>query len=223
MAAGTLPLIHDAGALEALVEEIGFLPFVRSGVSGFSLEECTPEGRWFVKDVKGPWEWREAVADGGRIAYGKLFRAKAGFVSLAWYPDLCNHRRGGRTFGMRYQQGEIPRAERDIMALLAQNGPMLTRDLRAAFGTKGFDRTVTSLQMRTDITVQRLEYNRDAFGRPYGWGIARLAPSDHVFGSEVTEGRFAACTPEASLQRLCRQVEALFPNAAERDILRLLR
>lgn len=216
-----LPMIHNAQALEALVEEIGLLPFVACGVKGFSLEECTPAGMWFVKGVEGPWEWREAVADGGRIAYAKLFRRKAGFVSRAWYPDLANWRRSGLDFDERYDHGMIPRAEKQIMDLLRAQGPMLTRALKTAVGAKGFDTAATSLQMRTDITVQRLEYNRDAFGREYGFGVTRLAPSETVFGDELPCARYDDA-PETSLRRLCDHVATLFPHAAESDIYKLL-
>lgn len=217
-----LPMIHNAQELEALVEEIGLLPFVSCGVEGFSLEECTPTSMWFVKGVEGPWEWRETLADSGRIAYAKLFRRKAGFVSRTWYPDLANWRRGGLDFDERYAGGMISRAEKQIMDLLRTQGPMLTRALKAAVGAKGFDTAATSLQMRTDITVQRLEYNRDAFGREYGFGVSRLAPSESVFGDALPCARFDDA-PEASLRRLCDHVAALFPAAAEKDIHKLLR
>jgi hypothetical protein len=76
-----LPIIHNVQELETLIHEIGFLPMFHSKISGFSLEECTPKDRWFVKNVEGPWEWREAVAQKGEMAYGKLFNKKTGFVS----------------------------------------------------------------------------------------------------------------------------------------------
>lgn len=61
-----LPVIKNARELAGLVREIGFLPLFRCEIDGFSLQECTPAGYWFVKDVEGPWEWREEVAAGAR-------------------------------------------------------------------------------------------------------------------------------------------------------------
>lgn len=217
-----LPLIRDADALAALVMEVGFLPLVPCGVEGFSVQDCTPADRWFVKDVEGPWEWRETIADRGQIAYGKLFACKAGFISPTFYPDFVNWRRNGQSFRARYEAGFISRNEKEIMSLLETNGPMLSRDLKAQVGTKGFDRAVTLLQMRTDITVQRLEYNRDAFGRPYGWGITRFAPSETVFGHALVEAQFGT-PPELSRQRLANHIATLFPSAPEQAILRVLR
>mgnify|MGYP003623648521 CR=1 FL=1 len=215
-------MINSAGELTALVLDIGFLPFVANAIEGFSLEECTPSGRWFVRDVEGPWEWREAVADGGQIAYGKLLNKKAGFISPAWYPDFANWRRGGMDFAERYEQGLIPRMDKQIMDTLDDQGPMLSRDLKRMLGQKGFDTAITSLQMRTDITIQRLEYRRDAFGQAYGMGSTRFAKAETVFGDLLVRMRFSE-PPEASLERLVAQVQGMFPEAAEKDILRLVR
>lgn len=73
-----LPVIKNARELADLVREIGFLPLFRCEIDGFSLQECTPAGYWFVKDVEGPWEWREEVAAEGEIAYAKLLTKKPG-------------------------------------------------------------------------------------------------------------------------------------------------
>ena len=93
--------IRSAKELSELVQEIGFLPFFPNEISGYSLKEQTPSNLWFVEGVEGPWEWREQVAAEGKIAYAKLFRGKAGFVSMDWYPDLANYRRDGYDFEAR--------------------------------------------------------------------------------------------------------------------------
>lgn len=215
-------MIENAQALEALVLEVGLLPFVRCGIEGFSLEECTPQGMWFVRGVEGPWEWRETVADAGRIAYGKLFAGKSGFASPAWYARLAGWRRKNLSFAERYEGGMISRREREIMDLLEKNGPMLTRDLRAALGKKGLDTALTALQMRTDVLIQRLEYKRDAFGRPYGMGVSRIAPSELVLG-EACVHVWRNRPPEDSYQALFAHIRSLFPDAEEKAVARLLK
>ena len=74
--------------LEALVRQMGFLPFFRCSIPQFSIEEFTPGRYWFVEGVEGPWEWRMELARRGAVAYGKLFAKKAGLVSREWYPGL---------------------------------------------------------------------------------------------------------------------------------------
>lgn len=221
MATGKLPRVESAQALEELVLEIGLLPFVEGGIQGLSLEAATPRERWFVRGVEGPWEWRETVADRGIVAYGKLFSRKAGFANPDCFADLVNWRRKGMSFEERYERGEIRRMEKQIMDLLETNGPMLTRDLRRILGEKGFECAATSLQMRTDIVIQRLEYRVDAFGRPYGMGVARLAPSELALGDAVVCARMQD-TPEQSFARLYERILARFPQAEDNAIRRLL-
>lgn len=215
-------MIDSAQALEALVREVGLLPFVRCGMEGFSLKDCTPPGMWFVRGVEGPWEWRETVADAGNIAYGKLFAGKSGFASPVWYAALVNWRRKGLSFAERYEDGMIPRREKEIMDLLARNGPMLTRDLRAALGEKGLDTALTSLQMRTDVLISGMEHKRDAFGRPYGIGVSRIAPSEQVLGAARVRAQLDR-PPEDSYQALFAHIRRLLPAADEKAIARLLR
>ncbi len=217
-----LKMVHSAAEVDALVREIGFLPFVRCEIVGFSLEECTPRDRWFVKDVEGPWEWRETVADGGEIAYGKLFNKKAGFISPDHYPDFVNYRREGLDFDARYQRGLVPHKEKRLIDLLDSRGPMLSREMKAVFGLKGFDTAITSLQMRTYVTIQRLEYKRDAFGRPYGMGVSRYARSETAFGEAFVTSRYGDA-PEHSYRRLYEHVAKLFPSASEKQIWTVLR
>lgn len=218
-----LPMIHGAAELDALVREIGFLPLFRSNIPGFSVEDLTPRDRWFVKGVEGPWEWREALADSGQIAYAKVFDKKAGLIAPECYPDFANLRRDGHDFIDRYEQGRCSRNEKLLFDLLAVGGATLSGDLKARSGmVKGFDTAIASLQMRTDVTIRRLEYKRDRFGRPYGWGEARFQLSDDAFGEAFVRSRFDE-TPDSSYQRLRDRVAALFPHASERDIASLLR
>ncbi len=216
------PLINSAAELEALVMDIGFLPLFHCRIPGFSVADITPQERWFVKDVEGPWEWREALADGGTIAYAKVFERKAGFVSPDYYPDLANWRRGGLDFDTRYESGLIHRNEKRIMDALA-DGPLLSRDLKSRSGlVKGFDGALTSLQMRTDVVIRRLEYKRDAFGKPYGMGSSRFCRSDDAFGEEFVSSKFDD-PPEVSLAWLTERAAKFLPDVSAQEIAALLR
>ena len=95
-------------ALEEAVLELGFLPFFRNSIPGFSVAERTPPEFWFVKDRDGPWEWKGPVLRGGKCAYGKFFRGKAVYVALEWLPDLVNARRDGYDFEGMYADGYTP-------------------------------------------------------------------------------------------------------------------
>lgn len=218
-----LPMVHNVGEVEALIREVGFLPFCRCEIPGFSLQECTPKDRWFVKDVEGPWEWREMVAEKGEIAYGKLIQRKKAFVSRAFYPDFVNYRRDGMDFDLCYEQGRASRNEKLIMDALQSRGSLMTHEIKSASGVvKGFETAITALQMRAYITTERLDYRRDAFGRPYGWGVARYALSEAVFGEAFVCSRYGD-SPERSYRRLFENIAKHFPNASEREIRTVLR
>jgi hypothetical protein len=108
--------VKNAEDLVRRVEELGFLPFTRCGVEGLSLEELTPPEFWFVRDVEGPWEWRQQAIE--RFAYGKFFVKNAGIVSYEWFPALSNFRRDGLDFDARYEDGRIPQSTKRIYELI---------------------------------------------------------------------------------------------------------
>ena len=70
--------------LAAWVDEVGFLPLFQNEAAGFSVEEHTASLSWWTGDERhDPWEWRRLIARSGRVAYGKFFGKKAGFISKA--------------------------------------------------------------------------------------------------------------------------------------------
>ena len=81
------------------IDEIGFLPLFKNEVDGFSAEENTADLYWWTGDPEqDPWEWRALIARSGRVAYGKFFGKRAGFISKAWFPHFANWRRDGYDF-----------------------------------------------------------------------------------------------------------------------------
>lgn len=221
------PQIHNAMELEALVQQLGFLPFFSCSIPNFSIEEFTPEQYWFANGVDGPWEWRMELARRGVVAYGKLFSKRAGLVSREWYPDLANYRRDGYDFDARYEEGLASYREKCVMDVLLRDGPTLSKDLKrlAGFGSdglKGFDSVITNLQMQTYITVHSFEYAYDRYGKPYGWGIAKYAVTEDVLGTDVTQGAYSR-NPKESKARIIQYLGTLCPKAFDNDLARLLR
>lgn len=221
----TLPMIRSAAELAELVEEIGFLPFFGSEIPGFSLKDCTPKDMWFVEGVKGPWEWREEIASGGRIAYGKLFRGKAGFVSMKWYPDLANYRRNGYDFDALYDDGLASRKSKCVMDMMYEYEGLLSTDLKklAGFGKegmKGFDSVMTQLQMQTYLTVKSFEYKKDKQGKTYGWGVGRYIMPEKYYGEDLVRSAYER-EPEESLERLLEQAARIMPEAGRKELVKV--
>ena len=92
------PEIYSASGLIELIQQIGFLPLLASGIVGFSAEEFVDEDCWYVALPEGGWEWplwkwKGEIVTEMPCMYGKFFNKKAGFISKEWWPDFCNYRR----------------------------------------------------------------------------------------------------------------------------------
>ena len=155
----------------------------------------------------------------GHFAYGKFFNGKAGFVTMDWWPDLCNYRRA------KYPEPPEDSIEGTVLEILRVNGSMITRELRSACGFDGakmrsrFDGYVTRLQMACRVVTEDFVYPTDRHGNRYGWGWALLTTPEHLFSP-------AACqcprTPEESLERLLCHLRKFLPQATEKQLVKLI-
>ena len=67
--------LHTVDEAIEYINKAGFLPLFKNNVPGFSLEERTVPDYWWSGDIKNdPWEWREIIAAGHEVAYGKFLR-----------------------------------------------------------------------------------------------------------------------------------------------------
>ena len=81
------------------INQVGFLPLFANEVPGFSAEEHVSPLFWWTGDPEqDPWLWREIIARSGKVAYGKFFNRKTGFISKEWLPAFANYRRNGYDF-----------------------------------------------------------------------------------------------------------------------------
>jgi len=218
--------IASPAALDAAARELGFLPFFKNSIPGFSIAERTPPELWFAGDVDGPWEWKGPVIRMGNCAYGKFFKGKAVYVSLDWLPDLVNYRRDGYDFDARCEDGLASWHEKRIYETLSAAGSLRSRELKndcgyGKEGIKGFDQIMTRLQMQTYVCVQDFEYDLDRHGAPYGWGVARYTTPEALYGRRLVRSAYRR-SPEESLKRIVEHLKSVLP-ADEKAILRLVR
>ena len=217
--------IDSLQALSDRVEELGFLPFFRNEIPGFSIEEHTPPELWF-EDRPGPWEWKGPVASADSCVYGKFFRGRAGFISREWFPAFSNYRRDGYDFDARYDDGLASHRDKAVYDVLAERGVLLSKELKrlAGYGKdgeKGFDGLITRLQMQTYVVIEDFVYAMDRQGREYGWGIARYATPEARFGTDWLEQAYRE-DPAAARDRIYAHLHGLFPAATEKQLRRLL-
>lgn len=220
-----IPDMTGPEVIRETVEALGFLPFFRNEIPGFSIEEHTPPALWFG-DRPGPWEWKGPVASSESCVYGKFFRGRAGFVSRDWFPIFSNYRRDGYDFDARYDDGLASHRDKAVYDALAERGALLSKDLKrlAGYGKdgeKGFDGLITRLQMQTYVIIGDFSYAVDRYGREYGWGIARYTTPEARFGADWLEQAYRE-DPKASRERVCARLGELFPTATEKQLRRLL-
>ena len=215
------------------IDKYGILPFFSNDIKGFSIEEhCSP--KVYFGEEPGVWEWKGPIIQETKCAYGKFFQKKAAFVKKEWYYDLANYRRDGYDFDARVSDGLVNYNEDFLYNIISSKHSILSKTAKAIGGyvkpkekgkdswvpRKGFDTTITALQMKGYVLITDFDYEMDKNGEFYGWGIARYATSEEWFGKSFAK-RCYKRTPEESYQRLYKQIKKI-TGAEEYQIRRFL-
>ena len=206
------------------VQQIGFLPLLDSGISGFSAEEMVAEDCRYVTFPDGGWDWplwkwKGPIVTEGNCVYGKFFNKKAGFVSREWWSDLCNYRRS------QHPMPAPGSVEEAILFTLQEHGSLITRQLRTLCGFTGpkmrsrFDAIITRLQMGCYIVTEDFVYPRDRHNHEYGWGWSLLTTPEQLYGSAACQ---STCSPDESFQRMFTHLRSLLPNADEKALKKMI-
>ena len=214
--------------LEHTVMELGFLPLFANEVRGFSVEERTdPEAWWTEQEDRDPWSWRELLARRGKVAYGKFFGGRAGFVSLDWFPRFANARRDGYDFDALWEEGKAKAKLKKIMDLFPGTEERFSFEVRrlAGFGSEGehgFEAAVTALQMQTYLVIRDFRSRLNKAGQPYGWHIAVLCTPEARWGYDLVSSAYDE-EPEDSREAIFRHLRERFPRAEDKALKKLLK
>ena len=201
------------------VDAVGFLPLFKNEVEGFSVEEKTSPLFWWTGDPKqDPWEWRRLIARNGKVAYGKFFGGKAGFISRAWFPHFANWRRDGYDFDSRWDEELATMRQKRIMDCLSEKGEWFSFELKrqAGFGKggeKNFEGTVTDLQMGGYLLIRDFRRRVNKKGFPYGWHISVYSTPEALWGYDHISSAYSV-DPAESKTMIYEQVRKNFPDAA---------
>lgn len=220
--------IHTVEQLMEYIDEIGFLPLFKNDIPGFSVEERTVADYWWSGDVaRDPWEWREIIARSGKVAYGKFFDKKAGFISKKWFPYFANFRRDGYDFDALWDDEKAPLRQKKIMDLFTEGGTELysfeVKKL-AGFGKDGeknFEGTITNLQMQMYLCMRDFRQKKNKAGESYGWPIAVYAKPEQLWGYEYATSAYGE-TPQASANRVLQYMQEIYPIATRTQIRKVL-
>lgn len=223
--------IHTVDEAIEYIESVGFLPLFKNDVDGFSLEERTfAEYWWSGNRERDPWEWRQIIAKRGDILYGKFFGKKAGFITKEWFPYFANYRRNGYDFDALFDDEKASFRQKKIMDLFM--GKSSAEELfsyeikeKAGFskgGEKNFDGTIADLEMKTYLCVKNFEQKINKKGERYGWSVAIYTMPESLLGYDYVTKAYGE-KPEKSKERIIAQMKALFPQADEKRVERLIR
>lgn len=222
-------IISSMKELMDLITEMGFVPFFKNDIEGFSIEEHIAPERWYggSDSFWDAWEWKGPVIRQLGCAYGKFLRNKAMYVSKEWFPDFANYRRDGYDFDARYDDGLASFYDKELYELIDANEPILSRTLKQVGnygknGRKGFDGMITRLQKQCYVIISDFRYSSDKFGNRYGWGIAEYSTPEKFFGKKFTDNVYKYA-PEESYARIIEQFKKILPDADEAQLGRICR
>lgn len=202
------------------VDEVGFLPLFKNEIDGFSSEEHTSNLYWWSGNPEqDPWEWRKFIARSGRVAYGKFFDKKAGFISKAWFPHFANWRRDGYDFDSRWDEELASVRQKYIMDQFTVQDEWYSFALKrqAGFGKggeKNFEGTITDLQMYSYLLIRDFRQRLNKQGQPYGWPVSVYTTPESLWGYEHISSAYSMA-PEHSKELVYQQVQANFPAATQ--------
>lgn len=223
-----LPEVRTSKELIRLVHEHGFVPFFSGPIPGYSIDDAVPMEVWNTHHGLGPWMWRDEIAHEGSCIYGKFFNGKTGYVSRAWLPHLANYRRDGYDFDARYDDGLARYEDKRIYDLILQSGPISAPALRNLAGVERgkssrFETVMTRLQMMTYVVPCDFLFPRDANGeKKYSYGVTVYDTPERWLGAESVTAEYKT-DPQESYRRIIEHLQKLLPEAAEKDIARMLR
>ena len=205
------------------IDEVGFLPLFKNEVDGFSVEENTADLYWWSGNQEhDPWEWRCLMARSGRVAYGKFFGKKAGFVSRAWFPHFANWRRDGYDFDSRWDEELASMRQKRIMDCFSEQDEWFSFALKqqAGFckgGEKNFEGTITDLQMGSYLLIRDFRQRINRKGIPYGWPISVYTTPEALWGYDHIASAYSTA-PSESMNLIYEQLQKSFPKATQSEL-----
>lgn len=148
------------------------------------------------------WDWKQTLPERRACYYTHWLRRRGTFLSWEWFPACYAAFGPGKTYHQLFRAGQLSQAEKRILDLLSERGPMMTGDLRVAYAPRSKENTrevksaLVELQRRFLICA--------AGGSTAGWShhrwdlVERWAPPELLFSAR-------GMAPEEAKLRLTRQ------------------
>lgn len=212
------------------IDSLGFLPYFSNTIPGFSIEEHVHLSIWFSAQ-EGVWEWKGPIIQETKCAYGKFLHKKAMFISKKWFIEFANMRRDGYDFDSRFEDGLATYNEQHLYNIISSHHSIRSKTAKALGGytkprkqfqeswtpRKGFDTTLTKLQMNCYVITSDFDYELDKNGQFYGWGVAKYATPENFYGKSFTNSVYKH-SPEESKKRIYKHFHKIIPNVTDDQI-----
>ncbi|MFB3880489.1 MAG: DNA glycosylase AlkZ-like family protein [Armatimonadota bacterium] len=199
----------ERGALR-LIEELGFVLLVSIGDEEMPSIHAAAGGDWGVW-----WDWKQTLPERKACYYAKVLRRRGTFISWQWFPAFYRAYADPRPYWRLYRDGLLDRAEKQVLDLLADRGPMMTRELRLQFGTRSKENTRRVKSILVDLQTRFLVTT--AGGDTSGWShhrwdlVERWAPARSLTAA-------ARLSPEEARSRIIEQFIVNMVATSEADI-----
>ena len=217
--------IDSAEAMGRAIREIGFIPFFRNRIPGFSIQEMTPREYWFdgEEGILGPWDWKIECVQSGDIAYGKfLCGGKASFATVEWYREIMNLQRS------RFSPDK---AGEMILEYVSGHGSISIKEVRSLLGVRksAADAAIARLQRQCRIVTGDLTRVYRGPNLKYsGWQVATFCRPEDIFTGDSSFAAFTSVpgfpfagdadplhtdhSPEESFEVLADHIGSLYPD-----------
>lgn len=198
----------ERGALR-LVRELGFaLLMPIAGAELPNIHQATSKPwAW--------WDWKQTLPGRKACYYAKVIRRRGTFISWDWFPCFHAAYADPRPYHEHYRDGLLERDEKLVLDIIAERGPLMTSELRLAFGPRSKANTRRVKSILVDLQTRFLVTT--AGGDTAGWShhrwdlVARWAPP-----ASLAEA--ARLSPEEARLRLVRQFVRIMVATTEADI-----
>ena len=154
----------EQGALR-LIGELGFVLLMPIRGAELPSVQAATRRQWAW------WDWKQTLPGRKACYYAKLLRRRGTFVSWEWYPLFHAAYSERRSYRRLYRDGLLSREEKLILDLLADRGPLMTGDLRLAFGAPSKQNTRRVKSLLVDLQTRLLI--TAAGGSTEGWSHHR--------------------------------------------------
>lgn len=211
----------EADAAE-FIDDLGFVLLMSIGDAPLpNLADANPTERgWsdyhnMTLNARWWWAWKQTLPGARKCYQARLLRARPTFLSWRWFPAFYAAYSTGRDYEDAYHAGLLSRAEKRILDLLADRGPLATRAVRRAFGpvckpiSRDFERALVGLQTSMRICA--------AGGSLEGWTMYRWALTEDWVRTRLLDRALRLDTREAMKAIILQHLRNVFA-ATPREI-----